>query len=76
MLGNNGFNRYLFIILHGHTFGPHFSLVKTSFNSLPEWKQDNQSHSLIAFQKSCAEILKRNPHESFNGVTQPGLEQD
>ncbi|PHH56550.1 murein transglycosylase A [Coxiella burnetii] len=66
----------IFLLYYTGTFGPHFSLVKTSFNSLPEWKQDNQSQALIAFQKSCAEILKRNPHESFNGLSQAGLVQN
>lgn len=34
-------------------------LSKTSFDQLPGWSMDNQAEALLAFRKSCQEIVKR-----------------
>lgn len=49
----------VFIFFAPILFASNISLSKSSFSDLPGWQDDNQSHALRAFQKSCHEILKR-----------------
>jgi membrane-bound lytic murein transglycosylase A len=44
----------------------HVSLTKTTYDHLPNWKKEDASQALLAFQKSCVEILKRNPALPFS----------
>lgn len=59
-----------FAYYHHVVFGSHCSLSKTSFKRLPGWEQDDQSQALRAFQKSCVEILQREPSAAFSALTQ------
>jgi membrane-bound lytic murein transglycosylase A len=62
----------IFILLLSYykgIFGPHISLTKTTFDRLPHWGKDDTSQALVAFQKSCVEILKRNPQSSFHTLS-------
>lgn len=52
---------------------PQFMLQKSSFNQLTHWEKDNHYLALQAFQKSCNEILNRNPSASFGSKPQFGL---
>ncbi len=56
-----------FLLYYNHiVFGHHFSLCKTTFKQLLHWEQDDQSQALLAFKKSCVEILKRDPKAAFS----------
>jgi len=60
-----------FFAYYNHVaFGPHFSLSKTNFKRLPYWEYDDQSQALLAFQKSCVDILKREPSAAFSTLPQ------
>ncbi len=48
-------------------------LTKATFAQLSSWQEDDHSKALHAFQRSCADILKRDPGESFSSFTQSGL---
>lgn len=56
----------LFAYYNHVVFRPHFSLTKIDFKRLPYWEHDDQSQALLAFQKSCVEILKRKPNAAFS----------
>lgn len=40
-------------------FAAEMTLTRATFAELPGWKQDHQEEALLAFQKSCVEIMKR-----------------
>ncbi len=62
----------LFSILTGCSTQPHLELTKTTYDELPAWNRDNHSQSLRAFQRSCREIIKRNPYSNFSKLTGSG----
>lgn len=62
----------LFGILTGCSTQPHLELTKTTYNDLPAWNRDNHSQPLLAFQRSCHEIVKRNPHANFSKLPESG----
>ncbi len=41
-------------------------LKTSSFQALPNWNNDQIDHTLIAFEKSCELILKRDPNATFS----------
>lgn len=51
-------------------------LTQSTFKALPNWAQDDPSQALLAFQKSCAEILKRDPDSAFSNLPQGGQVSD
>lgn len=53
-------------------FSTKFMLRKSAFTSLPNWQQDQHAVALFAFQKSCKEILRRDPNAIFGNVSQAG----
>lgn len=53
-------------------FSDKFMLSKSSFASLQNWQADDHSAALLAFQKSCKEILRRNPNAIFGNVVHAG----
>lgn len=61
-----------FLFFYYGKFGIHPILIKTTYNRLPDWNQDDQSQALLAFQKSCPEILKLNPSDNFASFPQSG----
>lgn len=42
------------------------TLSPVSFASVPGWQQDDQSQALVAFRKSCAVMMKRDPNASVS----------
>ncbi len=56
-------------------FNHHFSLHKISFGRLAHWQQDDQSQAFIAFKKSCAEILTRDPNTAFSAIPESKTNQ-
>ena len=58
------------------TFGPHPRFVKTTFNRLPNWEQDNQAAALNAFKQSCTAILKKDLNLDFHHIPQYGKAKD
>ncbi|MCD6039671.1 MAG: rane-bound lytic murein transglycosylase [Gammaproteobacteria bacterium] len=57
-------------------FSPYFSLSKTTFSRLPSWDQDDQRQAVLAFQKSCSDILQRDPQLAFSSLAQAKKNQD
>ncbi len=58
-----------FVIYYNHfAFDHHLSLSKTTFKKLSDWEEDDQTQGLIAFKKSCEEILKRDPKAPFSDL--------
>jgi membrane-bound lytic murein transglycosylase A len=53
-------------------FGSHISLTKTTFDRLPQWSEDDPREALLAFQRSCREILKRSPSLLFSPLPYSG----
>lgn len=51
-------------------------LQQTSFNALPGWNTDQLNHTLLAFEKSCSLILKREPGANFSKLTYAGQNSD
>jgi membrane-bound lytic murein transglycosylase A len=51
---------------------PHLFLSKKSFVQLPAWKNDDHYQALLAFQRSCTEIQKRNPQVAFAAAPESG----
>ena len=47
-------------------FGRHLFLLKTDFNYLPGWQQDDHNQALLALQKSCSVIAKQDPKKPFS----------
>lgn len=43
----------------------HLTLKDSSFDQLPGWNNDAQGRAVIALQRSCSQVLKRNPGDDF-----------
>lgn len=65
-----------FAFYYNGFWGSHLVLTKTTFSRIPNWKRDDQSKSLLAFQQSCIDILKRNPTVAFSTIQHSGKNSD
>jgi membrane-bound lytic murein transglycosylase A len=69
-----------FVLAKGLTFlnhsYPHLFLSKTTYAKLPAWNNDDPTLALHAFQRSCAEILKRKPDDLFSKHMAGGAVRD
>ncbi len=55
---------------------PYISVSQSTFKQLPHWESDNHAQALLAFKKSCGEILKRNPDTNFGEISLTGKNQN
>src|SRR5687767_9468467 len=56
--------------------GTHPQFIKTTFDRLPNWKNDHQDHALHAFKQSCTAILKQDLESPVHQLPQYGKTKD
>lgn len=61
-----------FAFYYRGAFSSTLLLTKTTFHQLPHWQEDNHEQALLAFQKSCVRILKRDANAFYSSLTQAG----
>jgi membrane-bound lytic murein transglycosylase A len=63
----------VFVSYHLGFFGHHLTLIKTTFNRLPDWEKDNHNQALETLKKSCLAIVTLDPNLPFNeDISQSG----
>ncbi len=60
------------MLYYSGVFGAHFFLLRTTYDKLPGWEQDNQQKALLAFKQSCVAIMHLDSKKMFSTLLPSG----